>query len=124
MDNIVYLEDYYKSILFERIQAIVDTLIEDYSVSVIITSDEIDLIISSFYSYYESKNIIFSYLETMTNHFSDICFDVIEEEKSLTLDFVLKKLKLYELMESQVEVNPLETSQLIKKIRKELMDRR
>ena len=124
MDNIVYLEDYYKSILFERIQAMVDTLIEDYSVSVIITSDEIDLIISSFYSYYESKNIIFSYLETMTNHFSDICFDVIEEEKSLTLDFVLKKLKLYELMESQVEVNPLETSQLIKKIRKELMDRR
>ena len=56
----------------------------------------------------------------MKGHFRDMCIDAYDYDYIVDIDFVLGELSLYELIDSRVEVCPLDTKRIIKEIKKDL----
>ncbi len=56
----------------------------------------------------------------MKNHFRDMVIDASTYKCCVDVNFVLGELKLYELIDSRVEVNPRDTTKIIKKLHKRL----
>ena len=87
---------------------------------VVITHEEIDLIIDRFYEYYRKKKITNCFAEFMKEHFRCMSDDAYNFKAKVDLKFVLGELYLYELCDSRVEVDPRDTQKIIRKISKEI----
>jgi len=103
-------------ILDKTLKIIVETLNslkEDYFIPVSISKCELHIILSEFYNYYEKKEIQYRFLEMMTGHFEDIAISAIDSNSVVDSNYILNQLQLFELLDSPMEVNPLETKKLI-----------
>ena len=78
----------------------------------------INVIIDEFYIYYESKNLIYAFYDSLINHFRDLATVAVENDSFVDLSFVLNQLKLFELFDSCMEIDPRDTDKIIKKIYK------
>lgn len=116
--KIIILKDKIITSLLEEVKEIIDSLREDYNLEVDINDLELTVILSKLYDYYASKEILYEFREYMIGHFEDIAITAIENNAKVDIDFILNGIKLYELLDSRVEVNPNETKKIISKIRK------
>ena len=114
--KVVNLDDVRKSQTLFKIRSILNELVYDGG-EVEINDIQLYCILRYFYAYYVRKHIQYAFEETMINHFNDLCDDAYEEEAVVDLDFVLNELKLYELLDSRIEVNPIDTKKIVKRIR-------
>jgi hypothetical protein len=125
MNNIIKIADKIKENVRTNILDIFAALDEDYDVEIFISQEEIDLIINEFFDYYESKEIIYAFSTNMINHFNDLAITALENNiDSINLSYVLESLKLFELLESETEVDPTETNKIITKIKNGSEDRK
>ena len=118
MNKILKLSDKIKEKLRNEILLILDILKEDYELDVLITVDMINTIIDEFYNYYEKKEIVFAFYDLLINHFNDLATVAVENSVIVDLTFVLNQLKLFELCDSMMIVDPRDTDKIIKKIYK------
>ena len=118
MAEVLKISDKFKALLRVEVYEIFDALREDYDLEVLITEDMINVIIDEFYAYYEQKKIVFAFLDSFINHFNDLATTAIESECVVDLSFVLNQLKLFELCDSRMEVDPRDTTKIIQKIYK------
>ena len=118
MNKIIKLSDKIKEKLRNEILLILDILKEDYELDVLITVDMINTIIDEFYNYYEKKEIVFAFYDSLINHFNDLATVAVENSVTVDLTFVLNQLKLFELCDSMMIVDPRDTDKIIKKIYK------
>ena len=118
MNKILKLSDKIKEKLRNEILLILDILKEDYELDVLITVDMINTIIDEFYNYYEKKEIVFAFYDSLINHFNDLATVAVENSVIVDLTFVLNQLKLFELCDSMMIVDPRDTDKIIKKIYK------
>lgn len=118
MNKISKLSDKIKEKLRNEILLILDILKEDYELDVLITVDMINTIIDEFYNYYEKKEIVFAFYDSLINHFNDLATVAVENSVTVDLTFVLNQLKLFELCDSMMIVDPRDTDKIIKKIYK------
>ena len=116
MNKISKLSDKIKEKLRNEILLILDILKEDYELDVLITVDMINTIIDEFYNYYEKKEIVFAFYDSLINHFNDLATVAVENSVTVDLTFVLNQLKLFELCDSMMIVDPRDTEKIIKKI--------
>ena len=118
MNKVIKLSDKIKEKLRREVVEIFDILKEDYDLDVSITEEMIRVIIDEFYTYYEKKEIIFAFYDSFINHFNDLATVAVENDSVVDLDFVLSKLKLFELCDSCMEVDPRDTDKIVQKIYK------
>lgn len=118
MSKVIKLSDKIKEKLRVEVVEIFDILKEDYELDVSITEDMIKVIIDEFYAYYERKEIIFAFYDSFINHFNDLATIAVENDSVVDLDFVLSQLKLFELCDSMMEVDPRDTDKIVQKIYK------
>ena len=118
MNKVIKLSDKIKEKLRNEILLILDILKEDYELDVLITVDMINTIIDEFYNYYEKKEIVFAFYDSLINHFNDLATVAVENSVIVDLTFVLNQLKLFELCDSMMKVDPRDTDKIIKKIYK------
>ena len=118
MSKVIKLSDKIKEKLRFEVVEIFDILKEDYELEVSITEEMIKVIIDEFYAYYEKKEIIFSFYDSFINHFNDLATVAVENDSVVDLDFVLSQLKLFELCDSMMEVDPRDTDKIVQKIYK------
>lgn len=118
MNKVIKLSDKIKEKLRLEVVEIFDILKEDYELEVSITEEMIKVIIDEFYAYYEKKEIIFSFYDSFINHFNDLATVAVENDSVVDLDFVLSQLKLFELCDSMMEVDPRDTDKIVQKIYK------
>ena len=118
MNKVIKLSDKIKEKLRREVVEIFDILKEDYELEVLITEEMINVIIDEFYLYYEKKEIIFAFYDSFINHFNDLATVAVENDSVVDLDFVLSQLKLFELCDSCMEVDPRDTDKIVQKIYK------
>lgn len=118
MTKIIKLSDKFKASLKVEVIEIFDILREDYDLDVLITDEMISVIIDEFYAYYEKKEIVYAFYDSFINHFNDLASVAIENDSVVDLDFVLSQLKLFELCDSMMVVDPRDTSKIVQKIYK------
>lgn len=118
MTKIIKLSDKFKASLKAEVIEIFDILREDYDLDVLITDEMISVIIDEFYAYYEKKEIVYAFYDSFINHFNDLASVAIENDSVVDLDFVLSQLKLFELCDSMMVVDPRDTSKIVQKIYK------
>ena len=118
MAKIIKLSDKFKASLKVEVIEIFDILREDYDLDVLITEEMISVIIDEFYAYYEKKEIVYAFYDSFINHFNDLASVAIENDSVVDLDFVLSQLKLFELCDSMMVVDPRDTSKIVQKIYK------
>ena len=118
MNKIIKLSDKFKASLKVEVIEIFDILREDYDLDVLITEEMISVIIDEFYAYYEKKEIVYAFYDSFINHFNDLATVAIENDSVVDLDFVLSQLKLFELCDSMMVVDPRDTSKIVQKIYK------
>ena len=118
MAKIIKLSDKFKASLKAEVIEIFDILREDYDLDVLITEEMISVIIDEFYAYYEKKEIVYAFYDSFINHFNDLASVAIENDSVVDLDFVLSQLKLFELCDSMMVVDPRDTSKIVQKIYK------
>ena len=118
MNKVIKLSDKIKEKLRAEVVEIFDILKEDYDLDVSITEEMIRVIIDEFYLYYEKKEIIFAFYDSFINHFNDLATVAVENDSVVDLDFVLSQLKLFELCDSCMEVDPRDTDKIVQKIYK------
>ena len=116
--KVIKLSDKIKDKLRYEVIEIFDILKEDYELSVTVTQEMINVIIDEFYIYYESKNLIYAFYDSLINHFRDLATVAVENDSLVDLSFVLNQLKLFELCDSCMEIDPRDTDKIIKKIYK------
>ena len=116
--KVIKLSDKIKDKLRVEVIEIFDILSEDYELFVTVTEEMINVIIDEFYNYYESKNLIYAYYDSLINHFRDLATVAVENDSLVDLSFVLNQLKLFELCDSCMEIDPRDTDKIIKKIYK------
>ena len=116
--SVLKMSDYHKNCVKKEVIDIIKSLEEDYGITCLVSDSQLDYILKIFYEYYVEKGIVFSYVENMIHHFRDMEIDVIEGKMVFDANFILQGLKLYELLESQVEVNPRDTKMIVQKIKK------
>ena len=114
MGKVLYFKDYILKKTLNKINEMIYE-VNDTDITVFLLAEDLKILLDEFYNYYEKKKIVFSYYESMTNHFADI-LDSMEEDDELNLFYLLKGLSLYELLESNIEVVPSETKKVINKI--------
>ncbi len=117
MENIKRMKDFLKKKAIEEVLEILKALNEDYDLEVLVSYNEICLIIDEFYKYYEKLEIIFEFRKMVTNHFNDMAIMAIEADCKVDVNFVLNSLKLLELCDSVIEVSPDEVEKVLKKIK-------
>ena len=118
MNKVIKLSDKIKEKLRAEVVEIFDILKEDYDLDVSVTEEMIRVIIDEFYTYYEKKEIIFAFYDSFINHFNDLATVAVENDSVVDLDFVLSQLKLFELCDSCMEVDPRDTDKIVQKIYK------
>lgn len=118
MSKVIKLSDKIKEKLRLEVVEIFDILKEDYELEVSITEEMIKVIIDEFYTYYERKEIVFAFYDSFINHFNDLATVAVENDSVVDLDFVLSQLKLFELCDSMMEVDPRDTDKIVQKIYK------
>ena len=118
MNKVIKLSDKIKEKLRLEVVEIFDILKEDYDLDVSVTEEMIRVIIDEFYTYYEKKEIIFAFYDSFINHFNDLATVAVENDSIVDLDFVLSQLKLFELCDSCMEVDPRDTDKIVQKIYK------
>ena len=118
MTKIIKLSDKFKASLKVEVIEIFDILREDYDLDVLITEEMISVIIDEFYAYYEKKEIVYAFYDSFINHFNALASVAIENDSVVDLDFVLSQLKLFELCDSMMVVDPRDTSKIVQKIYK------
>ena len=118
MAKIIKLSDKFKASLKAEVIEIFDILREDYDLDVLITDEMISVIIDEFYAYYDKKEIVYAFYDSFINHFNDLASVAIENDSVVDLDFVLSQLKLFELCDSMMVVDPRDTSKIVQKIYK------
>ena len=118
MTKIIKLSDKFKASLKVEVIEIFDILREDYDLDVLVTEEMISVIIDEFYAYYEKKEIVYAFYDSFINHFNDLASVAIENDSVVDLDFVLSQLKLFELCDSMMVVDPRDTSKIVQKIYK------
>ena len=121
MDKIVSIEEKMKNNIILEFLTICEELKEE-NIPVDIQLNQFQLIVDEFYQYYKSKSILFSFVETMKGHLSDMMDDACNENCAFTVEFVLEELKLYELLDSLLAVNPKDTRKIIKRLYKKVGD--
>ena len=122
MTKVLKLSDKIKEKLRFEVLEIFDILKEDYELEVLITEEMINVIIDEFYLYYEKKEIIYAFYDSFINHFNDLATVAVENNCVVDLEFVLNQLKLFELCDSMMVVDPRDTDKIIKKIYKKYND--
>ena len=121
MDKIISLEDKYKNGVMRHFSSICKEL-EKEGINVDVKEEQFKVIIDDFYNYYQRKSILFSFVETMNAHLEDMMIDAVDEGCNFNVEFVLEELKLYELLDSLLAVNPSDTKRIIKKLYKKVGD--
>ena len=116
MGKVLSFSDAIKNKLRVEVIELFDILSEDYELNVTVTYEMINVIIDEFYAYYEKKKIIYAFYDSLINHFYDLVTVAVENDSLVDLDFVLNQLKLFELCDSCMEVDPRDTDKIIKKI--------
>lgn len=121
MKKLVSLKDIYiKQTLFEAMD-VLTTLKEDYEIPIRVKKSDMRVMLTEFYDYYAQKQILYHYPELMIGHMEDIALIAINEEvEEVTMDFVLAKMRLLELLDSPTEVIPPETKRVIQKIKNKI----
>ena len=118
MTKVLKLSDKIKEKLRFEVLEIFDILKEDYDLEVLITEEMINVIIDEFYAYYEKKEIVYAFYDSFINHFNDLATVAVENDCRVDLEFVLNQLKLFELCDSMMVVDPRDTSKIVQKIYK------
>ena len=119
MDKIISLEDKYKNGVMNHFFDICSELREE-EISVDISYEQFKMIVDDFYDYYQRKSILFSFVETMNAHLEDMMIDAVDEGCNFNVEFVLEELKLYELLDSLLAVNPSDTKRIVKRLYKKV----
>ena len=105
----------------EEVTEILAALREDYNIPVRIKKREIKVLLEEFYDYYEKKGIQYAYREMMIGHMEDIAISADQEEVGLVdIGYILRNMKLLELLDSPMEVVPKETKKVLKRIKSKL----
>ncbi len=120
MSKITRFKDKIVDDLYKEVYDIIFSLEEDYDLKVSVNPLELMVILSMFYDYYESKGILYDFKEYMIGHFEDIAITAIENGDDITTEYILNGMKLFELLDSRIEVNPKETTKVIQKIREKI----
>lgn len=120
MSKITRFKDKIVDDLYKEVYDIIFSLEEDYGLKVSVNPLELMVILSMFYDYYESKGILYDFKEYMIGHFEDIAINAIENGDDITTEYILNGMKLFELLDSRIEVNPKETTKVIQKIREKI----
>lgn len=115
-NKVLKISDYHKNLVKKEVIDIITSLEEDYNIICTISDSQLDYILDCFYQYYVEKEITYSYVENMLHHFRDMEIDVIESKRIFDVNFVLQELRLYELLESRVEVNPQDTKKMVQRL--------
>lgn len=118
MNKVIKFSDKIKDKLRDEVLEIFVALKEDYELNVTVSHGMINVIIDEFYEYYEKKEIVFAFYDSLINHFNDLATVAIENDSDVDLSFVLNQLKLFELCDSRMEVDPRDTTKIIQKIYK------
>ena len=117
--KILTIEECQKITVLKMVKEIFESLVNDYDIEVKVPLRDVSIILDSFYEYYKEKEITGYFVETMIGHFEDIGIDANEEDAVLDHDFLLRELRLYELLDSRIEVNPEETKVFVKKLQED-----
>lgn len=120
MSQVIRLKDKIIDGLYKEVHDIIFSLEEDYDLNVSVNPLELIVILNMFYDYYESKGILYDFKEYMIGHFEDIAITAIENGDDITTEYILNGIKLFELLDSRIEVNPKETAKVIQKIRENI----
>lgn len=120
MSKITRFKDKIVDDLYKEVYDIIFSLEEDHDLKVSVNPLELMVILSMFYDYYESKGILYDFKEYMIGHFEDIAITAIENGDDITTEYILNGMKLFELLDSRIEVNPKETTKVIQKIREKI----
>ncbi|MBR2828196.1 MAG: hypothetical protein IKE70_03090 [Bacilli bacterium] len=121
MDKIISLEERLKKSVVDEFINIVEELKEE-GIVVDIDSSQFKMIVDEFYDYYKRKSILYSFVETMKAHLGDMMIDCSNENCSFDVEFVLEELKLYELLDSLLAVNPKDTKRIVDKLYQKVGD--
>ena len=121
MKKIVSLEEKFKGSVLLEFNNICSELKEE-NIQVDISEEQFKMIIDEFYQYYASKSILYSFIDTMKGHLSDMMIDACTWNCPFNVSFVLEELKLYELLDSLLAVNPNDTKKIIKRLYKKVGD--
>lgn len=116
--KILKLSDKIKDCLRVEVFEVFDILREDYDLEVSITEEMINVIIDEFYAYYDKKDIVYAFYDSFINHFNDLATVAVENDCVVDLAFVLNQLKLFELCDSMMVVDPRDTDKIVQKIYK------
>ncbi len=113
----------YKSVVIQNIadeiHDIFLSLVEDgYDVDV--NEREVKIILSELYDYYDKKNILYLFYDTMIGHFEDMSIIAEEYDIDINLNFVLKELQVLELLNSPLAVIPREERMILNGLSKTL----
>ena len=120
MKKVESLKEYIINQVMNEIEEMITSLREDYQIFISISKCELRIILNEFYRYYEKKGIQGYFLETIKGHFEDLSIMAIENNNFIDSDFILNQLRLLELLDSPMEVDPRETKKLILSISKQL----
>ncbi len=97
--------------------------LEDEEIDAPITKDEIRVILERFYQYYDEECLISYFVDDMISHFNDMCWDAVYYDHPFDVFFVLGELRLYELLDSPMELDPRKTDKVLQKIKNEICRR-
>ena len=115
LDKIISFEERLKKSVVDEFINIVEELKEE-GIVVDIDSSQFKMIVDEFYDYYKRKSILYSFVDAMKAHLGDMMIDCSNEKCSFNVEFVLEELKLYELLDSLLAVDPKDTKRIVDKL--------
>ena len=119
MNKELSIKNYYIEKNLKAVEEMIDSLVEDYYKDVYLKTIHIRIILEKIYDYYEKKEIIYEYNESINDFFENYCFYLVNSEESMEIDNLLYYLKLFLLVNSPTEINPTETKKICRLIKKE-----
>ena len=119
-NKIAFRDDYSKEFVLDTICCDLNAMKANNNMKVLVTKEELKVIIDKFYDFYKKKKMELSFVDSILEHFNDMCMDVVDKDKVIDLDFILDGLALYELIDTKVEISPNDPKQLVKSVKEVL----
>lgn len=118
MSKIISFEDIYCNKVMENILEMVYDLESD-GVKIDVTSYQLNGILHQLYRLYESKQTLYSYVDTMNSYFATVFTDISESDmRTVTFSNILDGIFNCSEMMSPVEIERCDVNRVLKKIRK------
>lgn len=121
MKKIVNLDDKVKDKCYEDVSEMIEGL-SDYDIAVEVKPAEVKIILQELYDLYKEKAIIYQYLDDMSIYFNDIMVSAIEEEHSLTKEFLFDNLSFCQFLQTPVEIEQTDMESTLEKAKMKIKE--